>query len=101
MPTFKQPAEIKNAAAAAMLSSASPAPAQSEDAHFREVFEQYLATRKQCGESTAELTFDKFVVTLRKNRDQILGSRPDALGVRFTVYVKEGKAALKASPTKA
>jgi hypothetical protein len=73
----------------------------SEDGHFREVFEEYLATRKQCGESTAELTFDKFCVTLRKNRDQILGSRPDALGVRFTVYVKDGKAALKASPTKA
>lgn len=81
--------------------AASPAGASDEDGHFRDVFEQYLTTRKQCGESTAELTFEKFVVTLRKNRDQILGSRPDALGVRFTVYVKEGKAALKASPTKA
>jgi hypothetical protein len=79
---------------------ASPA-GNNEDGHFREVFEQYLAVRQQCGESTADLTFDKFCVTLRKNRDQILGSRPDALGVRFTVYVKEGKAALKASPTKA
>lgn len=83
------------------VSGAGPTTPPSEDAHFREVFEQYLATRKQCGESIAELTFDKFCVTLRKNRDQILGSRPDAQGVRFTVYVKEGKAALKASPTKA
>ena len=50
---------------------------------------------------TAELTFDKFCVTLRKNREQIMTSRPDAASVRFSVYVKEGKAALKASPTKA
>jgi hypothetical protein len=80
---------------------ASASPGGSDEDHYREVFEQYLTTRKQCGESIAELTFDKFCITLRKNRDQILGSRPDARGVRFTVYVKDGKAALKASPTKA
>jgi hypothetical protein len=72
-----------------------------EEGHYREVFSEYLATRQQCGESTQDLTFDKFCVTLRKNRDQILQSRSDARGVRFSVYVKEGKAALKASPTKA
>jgi hypothetical protein len=73
----------------------------SEEGHYREVFAQYLETRTQCGESTQDLTFEKFCVTLRKNRDQILQSRSDAKGVRFSVYVKEGKAALKASPTKA
>jgi hypothetical protein len=72
-----------------------------DEAHYREVFAEYLATRQQCGESTQDLTFEKFCVTLRKNRDQILQSRADARGVRFSVYVKEGKAALKASPTKA
>ena len=81
--------------------TAAQSPADAEAAHFRAVFEQYVATRRQCGETTAELTFDKFVVTLRKNRDQIMNSRPDAASVRFSVYVKEGKAALKASPTKA
>ncbi|UJR82880.1 MXAN_5187 family protein [Sandaracinus amylolyticus] len=68
-----------------------------QEAHFREVFEQFLATKKECGEPTAGLTYDKFVVTLRKNRDQIL-KRHDAAKVRFTVYVKDGKAALKATP---
>jgi hypothetical protein len=100
-PPAAKPPPIAPALPAKPGALASPATAGGEDGHFREVFEQYVATRKQCGESTAELTFDKFVVTLRKNRDQILGSRPDALGVRFTVYVKDGKAALKASPTKA
>jgi hypothetical protein len=69
--------------------------------HFREVFEQYLALRQQCGESVAELSFEKFLVTLRKNRDTIILQRPDTKDVRFTVYVKAGKAALKATPVKA
>jgi len=70
-----------------------------QEAHFREVFDQYLATRKECGEDTATLKFEKFVLTLRKNRDTIV-AKHQAGGVRFTVYVKEGKAALKAAPLK-
>jgi hypothetical protein len=70
-----------------------------QEAHYREVFEQFLATKKQCNEPVAGLTFDKFVVTLRKNREQIV-SKHGAAKVRFTVYVKEGKAALKATPIK-
>jgi hypothetical protein len=72
-----------------------------DDGHFREVFEQYLALRQQCGESISELSFDKFTVTLRKNRDTIMLQRPETKDVRFTVYVKAGKAALKATPVKA
>jgi hypothetical protein len=76
-------------------------PTRDDETHFREVFEQYVALRKQCGEATADLTYEKFAVTLRKNRDQIVLARPDTQEVRFTVYVKAGKAALKASPVKA
>lgn len=70
-----------------------------DDAHFRSVFDQFVDTKKQCGESTAGLTFEKFEKTLRKNRDQIL-TQHGARTVRFTVYVKEGKAALKATPVR-
>ena len=56
--------------------------------------------RKQCGEATSELTYERFLGTLHKHRDQILQTRPDAKGVRFSVYVKAGKAALKAAPRK-
>ncbi len=70
-----------------------------EDAHFREVYEQYVAVRKQCGESTESLTFDKFGMTLRKTRDQIV-EKQGVKTVRFSVQVKEGKAALKAQPIK-
>ena len=64
------------------------------------MFEQYLELRRQCGETTADLSFDKFMITLRKNREQIMMQRPDMKEVRFTAYVKAGKAALKATPTK-
>jgi hypothetical protein len=71
-----------------------------EERHFREVFDEYVKIRKQCGEPTAGLTFEKFVETLRKNRDTIV-SQHGAKTVRFAVYVKAGKAALKATPIKA
>lgn len=70
-----------------------------QEAHYREVFEQFLSTKKQCNEPVTGLTFDKFVVTLRKNREQIV-QKHGAAKVRFTVYVKDGKAALKATPIK-
>ncbi len=90
-------APVPAPAAAAVLE---PKDAADEEAHYREVFEQYVEVRTQCGESTAELSFEKFVATLRKNRDQIMQARPDTKDVRFSVYVKAGKAALKATPAK-
>lgn len=68
-----------------------------QEKHFRDVFEEFVALKKQCNEPVTGLTFEKFVVTLRKNRDQIV-QKHGAAKVRFTVYVKEGKAALKATP---
>jgi hypothetical protein len=70
-----------------------------EDAHWHEVYEQYVATRQECGEAVESMTFEKFEVTLKKTRDQIL-AKPDVAAVRFSVYVKEGKAALRAQPVK-
>lgn len=67
--------------------------------HFREVYAQYLSVRKDCGEPTDGLSYEKFELTLNKTRDQVLQKHP-AKDVRFTVYVKEGKAALKAAPVK-
>jgi hypothetical protein len=73
--------------------------AHEEDRHFREVYEKFVETKRACNESTTGLTFEKFSGTLKKNRDQII-SRHGASRVRFTVYVKAGKAALKATPVK-
>jgi hypothetical protein len=73
--------------------------AGAEETHFKEVFQQFLETKRSCGEPVVGLTYDKFVVTLRKNKEQIV-AKHGAAKVRFTVYVKEGKAALKATPLK-
>lgn len=72
-----------------------------EESHFREVFARFVELRQRCGEPTQDLTFDRFLGTLQKHRDQILRSRPEAKAVQFTVYEKEGRAALKAAPRKA
>jgi hypothetical protein len=75
-----------------------PSPDRS-DPYFKQVFDQFIAVKKSCGESIAGLTYDKFVDKLIRNRDE-LRSKTGCREVRFTVYVKDGKAALKASPVK-
>ncbi len=81
------------------LLEASAPGVEGEETHFREVFDQFVETQKKCGAPVSGLTFDKFVRKLHAAREQVL-KRHDAAAVRFTVYVKEGRAALKASPVK-
>lgn len=76
-----------------------PAKPGGEDAHFKEVFDKFVETKKQCGEPTAGLTLDRFAVKLRKNTTD-LKARYKCRTVKFQVYVKNGKAALKATPVK-
>ncbi len=79
--------------------SANPESPYSDDetAHFQEIYEQFSALKKQLGEP--ELTFDKFQLTLIKNRDT-LKARYGCSSVKFQVYEKDGKASLKATPVK-
>jgi hypothetical protein len=63
------------------------------------VYEDFIRTKKQCGEPTDGLTYDKFSHTLKKNRDALI-QRHGCKRVRFSVYVKEGRASLKATPVK-
>lgn len=73
--------------------------AAEEGAEWLTVYEDFVRTKKQCSESTDGLTFEKFQHTLRKNRDALI-ARHGCKKVRFSVYVKEGKASLKATPVK-
>jgi hypothetical protein len=68
-----------------------------EETHFQAVFREFVTTRERCGESADGLTYDRFAQKLRKNRDQLV-QKYSCRTVRFQVYVKEGKAALKATP---
>lgn len=91
--------------AAPAVSSAQPAPeqvggAEDPEAEWQQVFLQFVATKQQCGESVEGFTYEKFRQTLVKNR-QVLVERHGARDVKFSVYVKEGRAALRASPVRA
>lgn len=67
------------------------------EAEWTGIFQQFVQTKVQCGESTEGFTYEKFRETLIKNREAIV-VRHGVSAVKFTVYVKEGRAALKASP---
>jgi hypothetical protein len=69
------------------------------DPYFKQVYDQFLAVKKTCNEPTTGLTYEKFAEKLVRNRDELI-SKTGCREVRFTVYVKDGKAALKATPVK-
>ena len=56
-----------------------------------------MATRRRCGETVATLTLDKFQARLETNRQQLV-AKYGCRSARFSVYVKDGKAAVKATP---
>jgi hypothetical protein len=70
---------------------------EEEEAHFRHIFDDFIAKKRDCGESTAGLTRDKFLQKLRDNKASLV-AKHNCRTVRFSVYVKDGKAALKATP---
>lgn len=76
-----------------------PPAIEDEAAEWKRVYDEFVRLKKECGEPTEGLSFDKFKNTLRKNRDQLL-QRHGCKSVKFSVYVKEGKAALKANPVR-
>jgi hypothetical protein len=91
--------------AAASRPAPAPAPAPSvadpHEAYYRRVFDEFVRVKTQCGEPTDKLTFDKFVQKLQKNAADIKKKKPEIEDVQFSVYVKDGKAALKAKTIKA
>jgi hypothetical protein len=78
-------------AAADVPSSGNPAVAgwgaeTPEPAEWRQVYQDFVALKQQCGESTDGFTYDKFEATLKKNRDTLM-SRHGAKRVKFSVYI--------------
>lgn len=70
-----------------------------DEAHFQEVFKQYIEVRQSTGEGIGGLTAEKFTAQLRKNREKLV-ERFDCKTIRFSAYVKAGKAAIKAAPVR-
>jgi hypothetical protein len=79
-------------------SQVSPHPAEEGlETEFRQVYRDFIETKQACGESIDGITYDKFSGKLKSNRQQLI-SRYACKTVKFQVYVKDGKAALKATP---
>jgi hypothetical protein len=67
--------------------------------YFKRLFNQFVETKKTCDEPIKGLTLEKFVKRLQRNKAQLM-ERYKCRSVRFQVYVKNGKSALKATPIK-
>jgi len=78
-----------------------PAPLLEEpdQAHWVEVFQEFVRVRTACGEKVEGLTFDRFEAKLRQNRTNLM-HKHDCRTVRFQVYVKDGRAAIRATPVR-
>ncbi len=87
------------AAAAPALAAPGPALEADEETHWQQVFQDFLRTRGSCGEPSEGLTYEKFRQKLEGNKAQLV-AKYGCKTVRFQVYVKDGKAALKATPVK-
>jgi hypothetical protein len=80
---------------------AGPAPAtpDSEEEHWQQVFQDFLKVREQCREPSEGLTYERFRQKLQKNKESLV-QKYSCRAVRFQVYVKDGKTALKATPVR-
>jgi hypothetical protein len=90
------PAAPASAAAAVPAAGASP---DADEAHWRAVYDDFVRVRAECGEGPQAVAFDRFRQKLAKNREQLV-EKYRCRTVKFQVYVKEGKAALKATPVR-
>ena len=68
-----------------------------EEAYFESVWKEFAATKHICGEAVEPADFRKFRAKLIRTRAQLV-ERFKCRDVRFRVYIKDAKAALKASP---
>ncbi len=89
------------AAGEATASRPQPKPAAAEggradisDGRLREIYAQYVNTRRERNESTAGITFEKLADSLRSQADK-LRSKHAAKKVDYEVVVKDGKTLIK------
>jgi hypothetical protein len=67
-----------------------------DQSHWRETYDQFCELKLQLGEPADRISFERFAAKLRKNRTELV-AKHNCKGVRFSVYEKDGKAAIKAS----
>lgn len=64
---------------------------------IRQVYEAFISARRQLGESVDDVPFERFMRRLQTNRSELM-QRHGCQGVKFQVYIRDGRAALRATP---
>ncbi len=98
-PAEAQPAQEAAAAKDVTLSDFSlegEADRDPDEPHWQQTFDQFRELKEQLGEPADRISFEKFSAKLRKNRADLM-AKHSCEGVRFVVYEKDGRAAIKAS----
>ena len=99
-PPETPPAQEPAGASVTMQDFSMPGLAEEEtdpdEPHWRETYDKFRELKAQLGEPADRISFEKFAAKLRKNRADLL-AKHNCRGVRFSVYEKDGKAAIKAS----
>jgi hypothetical protein len=72
---------------------------EADEAHWRGVFDDFVRVRGQTGEPANTVSYERFRTKLARNREQLV-QRYNCKTVRFQVYVKQGKAAVRATPVR-
>ncbi|NVB39533.1 hypothetical protein G6O69_16950 [Pseudenhygromyxa sp. WMMC2535] len=70
------------------------------ESYYKRIYDEFVETKSACGEDVENFSYEKFAKKLRKQSDSLL-ARADVKDVEFSVYVKDGKAALRAKVVKA
>ncbi|MCA9692170.1 MAG: hypothetical protein KC636_21390, partial [Myxococcales bacterium] len=65
------------------------------EAYYQNVFEEFIKFKVENNEPIDNFTYEKFAQKLRGNTANLM-KRPDVKDVQFSVYLKDGKVALKA-----
>ena len=67
------------------------------ETRLRSVYRAYVEAKRRCNEDTTRLSFDAVVASLKRQVPELL-ERHNARDVEYRVFVKDGKAILRAVP---
>jgi hypothetical protein len=74
-----------------------PPPDPLSETRLRSVYRAYVEAKRRCNEDTTRLSFDAVVASLKRQVPELL-ERHKAADVEYRVFVKDGKAILRAVP---
>ncbi len=100
-PALAPPPAAPRPTATSLFQAVTPPAAveESDEDHWHSIHTEFLRVRAECGEPVDGLGYERFRPKLEKNKQQLV-EKHGCRTVRFSVYVKDGKAALRATPVK-